>query len=158
MWLWGDALQTSFNHTAGPRYSSNRKYLLSPVSSTDILNKLAWILSVTLTARSRVWMCLLLLLSLAFRPWSQQPAQNQVLWPKERKRTNLTDIHTSTSFLSSSRPQVVLAHMPGNSLETSCEMPTTLHEPSGTPGQPIKACSTAPSPNNNLRQPLRDPQ
>ena len=56
-----------------------------------------------------------------------QPAQNQVLWPKERKRTNLTDIHISTSFLSSSRPQVGLAHMPGNSLATSCEMPTTRH-------------------------------
>ena len=44
---------------------------------------------------------------------------------KERKRTNLTYIHTSTSSLSSSRPQVGLAHMPGNSKATSCEMPTT---------------------------------
>ena len=46
---------------------------------------------------------------------------------KERRKTNLTDIHTSTSFLSSSRPQVGLAHMPGNSSTTSCEMPITRH-------------------------------
>ena len=30
MQLWGDALQTSYNHTVGPRYSLNRKYLLLP--------------------------------------------------------------------------------------------------------------------------------
>ena len=77
---------------------------------------------------------------------------------RAEKRTNLTDIHTSTSFPSSSRPQVGLAHMPGNSLATSCEMPLTRHKPSGTPGQPSKVCSTAPSPNNNSQPPLRDPQ
>ena len=38
--------------------------------------------------------------------------------------------------------QVGLAHMPGNSLATSCEMP--------------KVCSKAPSPNNS-QPPLRDP-
>ena len=74
---------------------------------------------------------------------SQQPVQNQDLWPKERKRTNLADIHTSTSFLPSSRPQVGLAHMPGDSSATSCQMPITRHWPSGTPGQPSKVCSTA---------------
>ena len=41
--------------------------------------------------------------------WSQQPAQNQDVWPKERKRTNLTGTHTSISFLSFLRPQVGLA-------------------------------------------------
>ena len=130
MQLLGDALRTSFNHIMAQRYSLNRRYLLSPVLSTDRLNALGWILSLTLTVRSRTWMCPLLLPSLAIRPWFQQPAQNQDLWPKERKRTNLTDIHTSISFLSSSRPQVGLALMPGNSLATSCGMPTTR-----TPGR-----------------------
>ena len=51
----------------------------------------ARILSLTLTVRSRIWMCPLLLPSLAIRLWSQQPAQNQDLWPKERKRTNTFD-------------------------------------------------------------------
>ena len=60
--LWGDALQTSFTHTVAPRCSSNRKYLPSPVFSTDRLNMLGWVLSLTSTARSRMWMCLLLLL------------------------------------------------------------------------------------------------
>ena len=86
MQQWRDALQTSYNHTVGPRYSLNRKYLLSPVLSTDRLNMLGWILSLTLTVRSRIWMCPLLLPSLAIRPWSQ------------RRRTNSTGIHTSTFF------------------------------------------------------------
>ena len=90
----GDALRTSFNHVVAPRYSLNRRHLLSPVLSTDRFNTLGWILSLTSTVRSRTWMCPLLLPSLAIRPWSQQPAQNQDLWPEERKRTNLTDIHT----------------------------------------------------------------
>ena len=84
-----------------------------------------------------IWMCPLLLPSLAIRPWSQQPAQNQDLWPKERKRPNSTDIHTSTSFLSSSRPQVGLAHMPGNSSATSCEVPINRHWPPGTAIQSV---------------------
>ena len=106
--------------------------------------------------QSRIWMCPLL--SLAVRPWSLQPAQNQDLWPKDRKRTKSTDIHTSTSFPSSLRPQVGLAHMPGNSSATSCEMPITRHKPSGIPGQPSKVCSTAPTPNNKSQPPSRDPQ
>ena len=104
MQLWCDALQTSYNHTVEPKYSLNRKYLLSPMLSTDRLNTLGWILSLTLTVRSRIWMCPLLLPSLAIRPWSQLPAQNQDLWPRERRRTNSTGIYTSTSFLSSLRP------------------------------------------------------
>ena len=127
----------------------NRRYLLSPVLSMDKLNTLGWILSFTFTVQSRIWMCPLLLLSLPFHPWFLLPAQNQVLWPRERRRTNSTGIHTSTSLLSSLRPQVGLAHMPGNSFATSCE-------PSGTHGPPFKVCPTAPSPNNNLRQPLSD--
>ena len=42
--------------------------------------------------------------------------------PRERRRANLTGTHTSISFLSFLRP---LAHMPGNSLTTYCEMLTT---------------------------------
>ena len=49
---------------------------------------------------------------------------------KSREEQIWTDIHTSTSFLSSSRPQVGLAHMPGNSSATSCEMPTIPGQPS----------------------------
>ena len=105
MQLLGEVLRTSFNYTVAQRYSLNRRYLPSPVLSTDRLSTLGWTLSLTFTVRSRIWMCPLLLPSLAIRPWSQQPAQNQDLEPKEQKRTNLTDIHASTSFLSSSRPQ-----------------------------------------------------
>ena len=46
---------------------------------------------------------------------------------KRAERTNLTYIHTSSSFFSSSRPQVGLAHLLGSSLATSCEMPITRH-------------------------------
>ena len=65
MQLWPDVLQISFNHTVGSKYLLNKKYLLSPVLSTDRLNTLGWILSLTSTVRSRIWMSLLLLLSLA---------------------------------------------------------------------------------------------
>ena len=91
MQLLGDALRTSYNHKVAPRYSLNRKYLLSPVLSTDRLNMLGWILSFTLTDQSHFWMSLLLPLSLAIRPWSQQPAQDQDSWPKELRRTNSPD-------------------------------------------------------------------
>ena len=50
------------------------------------------------------------------------PAQNQDLWPRERRKTNLTGTHTSILFLSFLRLQAGLAHMPGNSLTTYCEM------------------------------------
>ena len=53
MQQWRDALQTSFNHTAAQRYSLNRRYLPSPVLSTDRVNTLGWILSLTSTVRSR---------------------------------------------------------------------------------------------------------
>ena len=86
MQQWCDALQTSYNRIVASRYSLNRKYLLSPVLSMDRLNTLGWILSLTLTVQSRIWMCPLLLLSLAVRPWSLLPAQNQDLWPREREK------------------------------------------------------------------------
>ena len=44
---WRDALRISFNRTVVSRYLLNRKYLLSPVLSTDRLNTLGWILSLT---------------------------------------------------------------------------------------------------------------
>ena len=119
------ALRMPFNHTVVSRYLLNRKYLLSPVLSTDRVNTLGWILSLTSTVRSRIWMCPLLLFSLAVRPWSQQPAQDQDTWPREWRRTNLTGTHTSISFLPLLRPQAGLAHMPGNSSATNCEMLTT---------------------------------
>ena len=58
----GDALRTSFNLIVAPRCSLNKRYLLSPVLSTDRLNTLGWILSVTSTDQLRIWMCPLLLL------------------------------------------------------------------------------------------------
>ena len=137
MQLLEDAMRTSFNHTVAPRYSLNRRYLLSPVLSTDRLNTLGWILSSTLTVQSRIWMCLLLLLSLAIRPWSQQPAQNQDLWPREPKRTNSTGIHTSTSFLSSSIPQVGLtphgAHLRQRRALFPCVQSQKTHAPTSNP-------------------------
>ena len=108
-------------------------------------------------ALSRIaWMSLLLLPSLAIRPWSLQPAQNQDIWPRERRRANLTGTHTSIwsrSFLSQ---QADLVHIPGNSLTTYCEMLITHQLLSETLGPPSKVSSTVPSPNNNSRQPLRD--
>ena len=122
----------------------------------DRLNTLAWILSSTLTAQSRIWTSLSLLPSLAIRPWSQQPPQNQDLWPRERRRPNSTGTHTSIWSRSFLRPQADLVHMPGNSLTTYCEMLTTHQLLSETLGPPSKVSSTVPSPNNNLRQLSRD--
>ena len=63
----------------------------------------AWISSSTSTDQSHTWMSPLLLLSLAIRLWSQQPAPDQDTWPKELKKAHSTDTHTSTSSLSYSR-------------------------------------------------------
>ena len=153
---WRVALRMSFNRTVGSKYLLNKKYLLLPVLSTDKLNTLGWILPLTLTVQLRIWMSLLLLLSLAVRPWFLPPAQNQDLWPRERRRANLTSTHTSISFLSFLRPQAGLAHMPRSSLIICCEMLTTHHLLSETLGPPSRAFSTVPSPNNNLWLPLRD--
>ena len=101
-------------------------------------------------------MSLLLLPSLAIRPWFLLPAQNQDLWPRERRRPNLTGTHTSIWSRSFLRLQAGLVHMPGNSLTTYCEMLTTHQLLSETPGPPSKVSSAVPSPNNNSRQPLRD--
>ena len=94
MQLLGDALRTSFNHVVAPRYSLNRRHLLSPVLSTDRLNTLGWILSLTSTVRSRTWMCPLLLPSLAIRPWSQQPAQKTRTYGQERGKEQIGQIST----------------------------------------------------------------
>ena len=88
---------------------------------------MAWTSFSTSTVQSHIWMSQMLLLSPAIRPWSLQPAPDQDLWPKEPKRANVTDTHTSTSFPSSSRPQADLVHTPKNSSATSCETLTTLH-------------------------------
>ena len=110
---------------------SGAKEVLALTRVFNGLSMRAWNSSSTLTDQSRIWMSLLLLPSLAIRPWSQQPAQDQDSWPEELRRSNSTDTHTSTSFLSSSRPQVDPVHTPENSSATSCEMLTTLHQPSG---------------------------
>ena len=117
---WRVAMRMSFNHIL-----LNKKYLPLPVLSTFKLNTLEWILSSTLTGQSRTLMSLLLLLSLAVRLWFLLPAQNQDIWPRERRRPNLTGTHTSIWFRSFLRPQAGLAHMPGNSSTSYCEMLTT---------------------------------
>ena len=153
---WRDALRISFIRTVGSKYLLNKKYLPLLVLSMDRLNTLGWILSSTLTVQSRIWMSLLLLLSLAAHLWFLLPAQNQDTWPRERRRPNSTGTHTSILSRSFLRLQAGLAHMPGNSLTTYCEMLTIHQQLSETLGPPSKVSSTVPSPNNNLQQPLRD--
>ena len=153
---WRDALRISFIRTAGSKYILNKKYLPFLVLSMDRLNTLGWILSSTLTVQSRIWVSLSLLTSLAIRPWCLLPAQNQALWPRERRRPSSTGTHTSILSRSFLRQLADLAHMPGNSLITCCEMLTTHQLLSETLGPPSRVSSTVPSPNNNSRQPLRD--
>ena len=153
---WRDASRISFNRTVGSKYLLNRKYLPSLVLSTDKLNTLGWTLSSTSMVQSRIWTSLSLLPSLAIRPWFLLPAQNQDLWPRERRRPNLTGTHTSIWSRSFLRQQADLVHMSGNSLTTYCEMLTTHQLLSETLGPPSKVFSTVPSPNSHLRQPLRD--
>ena len=153
---WRDALQISFNRTVGSKYLLNKTYLPLPVSLTDKLSTLGWILSLTLTVQSRIWTSLSLPPSLAIRPWFLLPAQNQDLWPRERRRPNSTGTHTSIWSRSFLRQQADLVHMPGNSLTICCEMLTTHQLLSETLGPPSKVFFTVPSPNNNSRQPLRD--
>ena len=88
-------MRISFIRTVGSKYLLNKKCLPSLVLSTDRLNMLGWILSLTSTAQSRIWMSLSLLPSLAIRPWFLLPPQNQNLWPRERIRPNSTGTHTS---------------------------------------------------------------
>ena len=153
---WRDVLRISFIRTVGSKYFLNKKYLPLLVLSMDRLDTLGWILSLTLTGQSRIWMSLSLPPSLAIRPWCLPPAQNQDLWPRERRRPNLTGTHTSIWSRSFLRPQAGLVHMPGNSSTSYCEMLTTHQLLSETLGPPSKVSSTVPSPNNNSRQPLRD--
>ena len=111
---WRDVLRISFIRTVGSKYSLNKKYLPLLVLSMDRLNTLGWTLSSTLTVQSRIWMSPSLLPSLAIRPWCLLPAQNQDLWPRERRRPNLTGIQTSIWSRSFLRQLVDLVHMPGN--------------------------------------------
>ena len=153
---WPDVLQISFNHTVGSKYLLNKKYLPSLVLSTDKLNMLGWTLSLTFMVQSRIWTSLSLLPSLAIRLWWLLPAQNQVLWPRERRRPSLIGIHTSILPRSSLRQLADPVHMPRSSLIICCEMLTTHQLLSETPGPPSRAFSTVPSPNNNLWLPSRD--
>ena len=98
----------------------------------------------------------LLLPSLAIRPWCLLPAQNQALWPRERRRPSSTGTHTSILSRSFLRQLADLAHMPGNSLIICCEMLITHQLLSEILGPPSRVFSTVPSPNNNSWQPLRD--
>ena len=110
---WRDALRISFIRTVGSKYLLNKKYLPLLLLSMDRLNTLGWILSSTSTVQSRIWMSLSLLPSLAIRPWFLLLAQNLDLWPRERRRPNLTGTHTSIWSRSFLRQQVDLIHMPG---------------------------------------------
>ena len=114
---WRDALRISFNRTVGSKYLLNKRYL--PL--------LGWILSLTFMVQSRIWTSLSLLPSLAIRLWLLLPAQNQDLWPRERRRPNSTGTHTSIWSRSFLRQLADLVHMPGNSLATICETLITHH-------------------------------
>ena len=92
---WPDVLRISYTRTAGSKYILNKKYLPLLVSLTDKLNTLGWTLSLNFMVRSRIWTSLSLLPSLAIRLWWLLPAQNQVLWPRERRRPNSIGTHTS---------------------------------------------------------------
>ena len=140
----------------GQKYLLNKKYLPSLVLLTDKLNMLEWTLSLTFMVQSRIWTSLSLLPSPAIRLWWLLPAQNQVLWPRERRRPSLKGIHTSILSRSSLRELADLVHMPRSSLIICCEMLTSHQLLSETPGPPSRAFSTVPSPNNNLWLPLRD--
>ena len=87
--LWSDVSQTSYNHTAAPRYSLNRKYLLSLVLSTDRLSMREWISSSTSTAQSRIWMSPLLLPFLAVRPWFSAASTKPGLMGKRAEENKL---------------------------------------------------------------------
>ena len=80
-----DVSQMSYNHTVVPRYSLNRKYLLSPVLSTDRLNMLEWISSLTLkgsvTYFGGVYCCSLLLRpvpGLSSRTYGQKSREEEI--------------------------------------------------------------------------------
>ena len=132
---WRDALRTSFNRTVGSRYLLNKKYLPLPVLSTDKLNTLEWILSLTLTVQSRIWMSLLLLLSLAKRAeknkFDRYPHINLV--PFILETTGRPGPH-ARKFI--------------NFLLRDAD---THHWLSETLGPPSNVSSTVPSPNNNSR-------
>ena len=147
---WRAALRMSFNHTVGSRYLLNRRYLLSPVLSTDRLNTLGWILSLTLTVQSCIWMSLLLLVSAA----STKP----ILMAKRAEKSKFDRYPHINLVPFILETQVGLAHTPGNSSATYCETLITHHQLSETLGPPSKVSSTVPSPNNNSRPPSRDSQ
>ena len=154
---WPDVLRISYTRTVGSKYLLNKKYLPLLVFLTDNLNVLGWTLSSIFMVQSHIWTSLLLLPSLAIRLWLLLPVQNQVLWPRERRRPSLIGIHTSILSRSSLRQLADPAHMLRSSLITCCEMLTTHQLLPETPGPPSRAFSTVPSPNNNLWLPLRDP-
>ena len=141
---------------SGVKVFIEREVPALPVLSTDRLNTLGWILSLTFMVQSRIWTFLSLRPSLAIRLWFLLPAQNQDLWPRERRRPNLIGTHTSIWSRSFLRQQDDLVHMPRSSLTICCEMLTIHQLLSETPGPPSKVSSAVPSPNNNLWLPLRD--
>ena len=94
--------------------------------------------------------------SLAAQPSLQQPAPVQVTWPREQRRSNLTDIHTPTLFRSSWRLLAALDTTPKSSSTTPRKTQTTHPLAIRDTGQPSRASSTAPSPNSNSQPQLRD--
>ena len=158
MQQWRIALRMSFNHTVGSKYLLNKKYLLLPELSTDKLNTLGWILSLTSTDQSRIWDVSIV------APFSCNPSLVSAASTKpghmakraEKSKFDKYPHINLVPFILETTPQAGLAHMPGNSLTTYCEMLTTHQKLSETLGPPSIVSSTVPSPNNNSRPPLRD--
>ena len=98
---WRDALQMIIHsHSGVKRIHRTRRFLLLTRVVNGQTEHARMDLVLTSTVQSRIWMSLSLLLSLAVRPWFLLPAQNQDIWPRERRRANLTGTRTSISFRS----------------------------------------------------------
>ena len=136
-----DVLLTSYTHTVAPRYSLNRKYLLSLVVNGQ---------------REHARMDLVFNLNGSVTFLDVSIVAHLSCNPSQLRKPNLTDTHASTSSISYSRPQADRGHTPENSSAILCEMLRTPRMPSGTHGQLSKVCSAVPSPNNNSQLPLRD--
>ena len=99
--------------------------------STDRLNTLGWILSLTSTARSCIWMCLLLLLSLAICPWPQQSQHKTRTYGQKSGKEQF--LQTSTHQLRSCHPRDHRSSWPTcqeihRLPHARCRQPSTSHQ------------------------------
>ena len=152
---WRGALRTSFNRTVGSKNLSNRKFLLSPVLSADRLSTFGWVLSLTWAVQLRIWVSLSLLLSLAVRLWFLPPAQTRLVAKRAEKskfdrypHINLVPFILETT----GRPGPHARKFMNYLLRDADNPPIAVRETWAA----SKVSSTVPSPNNNLRQSLRD--